>query len=255
VSVRRARALQAFLRASAASGRTVVPVPPFTAFVDESDALKYRSYGIPDGDVRPAAADVAALREAFRARDRLPRLEWVEEAAPRVAAALDAEGMREELRTPLMTCGPGQLAPAEAAVDDLAVSAVSDADRRETAELQRAAFGLEPLGEGEAPWSSARPHGGGVVLARAGGPAGTPVAAAVWTRVVDGCSEVAGVATAEPWRRRGLAGVVTAAAARAAFGAGAGLCVLSPGDETAQRVYARAGFRRAATMLHWSDPD
>src|SRR5919204_512336 len=44
-------------------------------------------------------------------------------------------------------------------------------------------------------------------------------------------------------------------AACAAFAAGARLCVLSPGGETAQRVYARAGFRRAATMLYWSDPD
>jgi hypothetical protein len=29
--------------------------------------------------------------------------------------------------------------------------------------------------------------------------------------------------------------------------------VLSPGDETAMRVYERAGFSRVATMLHWSD--
>jgi predicted GNAT family acetyltransferase len=66
---------------------------------------------------------------------------------------------------------------------------------------------------------------------------------------------VAGVATAAAWRRRGLAGVVTAAAARAAFAAGARRCVLSPGGAEAQRVYARAGFRGTATMLHWSDPD
>ena len=82
-----------------------------------------------------------------------------------------------------------------------------------------------------------------------------PVAAATWTAVVDGTSEVAGVATAEAWRRRGLAGVVTAAAARQAFAAGARLCVLSPGHEAAERVYARAGFRPGATILHWSDPD
>ena len=73
--------------------------------------------------------------------------------------------------------------------------------------------------------------------------------------MLDGASEVAGVATAEAFRRRGLAGLVTAAAARAAFACGARLCVLSPGTGEAQRVYARAGFRGAATMLHWSDPD
>jgi predicted GNAT family acetyltransferase len=82
---------------------------------------------------------------------------------------------------------------------------------------------------------------------------GEVVGAAVHTRVSDGISEVAGVATAEAWRRRGIAGAVTAAAARMAFDAGAELCVLSPGSDAAMRVYARAGFRRAATMLHWSD--
>jgi predicted GNAT family acetyltransferase len=81
------------------------------------------------------------------------------------------------------------------------------------------------------------------------------VAAASWTRVSEAVSEVAGVATAEEWRRRGLAGATTAAAARAAVAAGARLCVISPGDEGAQRVYERAGFATVATMLHWVEPE
>jgi GNAT superfamily N-acetyltransferase len=188
------------------------------------------------------------LRQAFRARDRLPRLEWVEEAAPSVAAALAAAGMTEELRTPLMTCAPEELVEPEADVDDLTVETVGPEGLREAANIQRIAFGGHPLEAGEEP----RPPSGGAVLARSGG---TPVSAASWTPIVDGISEVAGVATADDWRRHGLAGVVTAAATRAAFDAGAALCVLSPGNDTAQRVYARAGFSRVATMLHWSDPD
>jgi hypothetical protein len=248
-----ARALQAFLRASAAAGRTVVSVPPFTAYLTEGDPLRFLNYAIPDGDVEPSRPEIDALRRELRARDRLPRLEWVEEAAPRVAPALAAGGMVEELRTPLMACTADELAEAAADLEGLSVAAVREADLRVTSDLQRVAFGMEPLPAGAPPSSFARPRGGGAVLARAGD--GTPVAVAVWTRVIDGCSEVAGVATAAAWRRRGLAGVVTAEAARAAFVAGARLCVLSPGDDTAQRVYARAGFRRAATMLHWSDPD
>ncbi|HEX2104631.1 MAG TPA: GNAT family N-acetyltransferase [Solirubrobacteraceae bacterium] len=243
--------LQAFLRATAAAGRTVVPVPPFTAYLNPANPLRFLNYAIPDGDVEPAPAEVEALRAAFRARERLPRLEWVEEAAPRVAPVLAAAGMVQELRTPLMACGPAELVEASAEVEDLSVAPVGDADLRETSDLQRVAFGMDPHAADAPAASFVRPAGGGAVLARAGG---TPVAVAVWTRVIDGCSEVAGVATAERWRRRGLAGVVTAAAARAAFVAGARLCVLSPGDDTAQRVYARAGFRRAATMLHWADP-
>jgi predicted GNAT family acetyltransferase len=242
--------LQAFLRASAGRGRTVLRIAPFTVTIHPHDALRYLNYAIPDDGAQPDAPAIEALRAAFRRHHRLPRLEWIEEAAPAVAQALAASGMVEELRTPLMACAAEQLVQARAAVDGLTVAAVGDADLRDCARVQRAAFGEAPLAADEAP-SDARRRGGGAVLARVDG---IPVAAAAWTAVVDGTSEVAGVATAEPWRRRGLAGAVTAAAARAAFAAGARLCVLSPGDETALRVYARAGFRRAATMLYWSDP-
>ncbi len=155
--------------------------------------------------------------------------------------------MREELRTPLMACAAFELVDAPTDVAELRVEVVDSGNLRELVALQRAAFGEPPLADGESP----RAPSGGAVIAYL---ASEPVAAASWTRVVDGVSELVGIATAPHWRRRGLAGVVTAAAARKAFGAGATLCILSPGDETAMRVYARAGFRRVATMLHWSDP-
>jgi ribosomal protein S18 acetylase RimI-like enzyme len=240
--------LQAFLRASAATGRELVRIPPFTATFTPDEPLKYLNYAVPDDEAEPDADAIALLREAFSARGRLPRLEWVEEAAPSVAAALAAAEMTEELRTPLMACAPEELAEPHVDVERLTVEPVEPGDLREASNLQRAAFDQPPLGADEEPGMPS----GGTVLARSGG---MPVSAAAWTPVIDGVSEVAGVATAEEWRRRGLAGVVTAAAARAAFAAGASLCVLSPGNDTAQRVYARAGFRRVATMLHWSDPD
>jgi ribosomal protein S18 acetylase RimI-like enzyme len=244
-------ALQAFLRTSAGRGRRVERVGPFTVTIHHDDPLKFVNYAIPDDGARPEPAAIEALRAAFRAHDRLPRLEWIEEAAPDVAAALAAAGMAEELRTPLMACTEADLAALGADVPGLTVAPVGDADLRDSGNVQRVAFAVAPLAADEPP-SDPRRAGGGSVLARVDG---EPVAAATWTAVVDGTSEVAGVATAERWRRRGLAGAVTAAAAREAFAAGARLCVLSPGGDEAQRVYARAGFRRAATMLHWSDPD
>jgi hypothetical protein len=80
---------------------------------------------------------------------------------------------------------------------------------RDTVNMQRVAFGQPPLPDDEAPGDQ-RTRGGGIVVARL--PGGEIASAAVWTAVIDGTSEVAGVATAEPHRRR-LAGVVTAAAA------------------------------------------
>ena len=241
--------LQQFLRLSAANGNTVVPVPPFTAFFHDDDPLKFFNYAIPDGDLVPSAQDVARLREVFHERERLPRLEWVEECAPRVAAVLAREGMAQELRAPLMGCTPETLVDPAADVAELTVLPVGDLDLWDVKNVQRPAFGQPPIPPDEDP-GDPRLRGGGSVLARS---AGEPVAAATWTAVIGGVSEVAGVATVERWRRRGLAGAVTAAAAREAFRAGAELCVISPGGDEAQRVYERAGFRRSATMLHWSD--
>ena len=243
--------LQSFLRAVASPGRTVVEAPPFTAFLDPDDALRFVNYSIPADGAAPDAAAVERLRTVFRKHGRLPRLEWIEQAAPLVARALVEAGMREELRTPLMSCEPTDLVDANVGVEELTVAPVGEADLRETADLQRVAFGDTPLAASDEP-RDPRAHGGGAVLARC---AGEPLAVAAWTPIMDGVTEIVGVATAEPWRGRGLAGAVTAAGARAAFAAGASLCVLSPGDDLAQRVYARAGFAPVATMLHWSDPD
>ena len=100
------RDLQAFLRTSAQNGRTVVRVAPFTLTIDEHDPLRFLNYAVPDDGAEPDRDAVEALRDAFRGRDRLPRLEWIEEAAPAVASALGDAGMTEELRTPLMACTP-----------------------------------------------------------------------------------------------------------------------------------------------------
>lgn len=240
--------MQQFLREAAAPGRTVIPLPGFVAYLDPSEPLRYYNYAVPTGDVAPSADDVAALRRAFLDRDRLPRLEWLEEAAPRVASALAACGMAEELRAPLMACTADTLV--DVRIPEVEIRcAETAADLRDLAAVQRSAFGEPPLRADEAP-RDPRTSGGGAVIARIGG---EPVAVAGWSSTALGWAEIGGVATAGPWRGRGLAGAVTAAAARQVFAGGAEGCVLSPGSAVAERVYARAGFRSVATMLHWSD--
>ena len=233
--------LQAFLRASAASGREVVRAGPFQAFFDPDDDMKYLNYAVPDDGTSPTREDIEALRSAFRERDRLPRLEWVEEAAPAVVDALAAAAMQQELATPLMACARDELRIPDVDVEIVPASA---ADALDVRNMQRVAFGQPPVDSVSAETSER------TLVGRVGGVLAT---AGSWTEVIGGVSEVAGIATAEPFRRRGLAGALTAAAAKAAFEEGAELCVLSPGDETALRVYERAGFSRVATMLHWSD--
>jgi ribosomal protein S18 acetylase RimI-like enzyme len=238
--------LQAFLRATAAGGREVVRVPPFVAYFNADDELKYVNYAIPDDDAAPSGHEIEALRRTFLERDRLPRLEWIAEAAPGVAAALEAAGMRKELATPLMACTRSELVVPDV---DAEVHPFGASDAVAVRNMQRIAFGQPPLdAAGEESVSAEAPER--TLLARIDGEI---VSAAGWTEVIEGVSEIVGVATADSSRRRGLAGALTAAAAKAAFDEGADVCVLSPGDETAMRVYERAGFSRVATMLHWSD--
>ena len=232
--------LQAFLRATATGGREAVRVDPFEAYFDPRDEMKYLNYAIPDDRAEPSIEAVDALRSVFRARSRLPRLEWIAEAAPSVAGAVERAGMREELAAPLMACTRAELrGPAV----ETAITRASAADALDVLNVQRVAFG-------QAPVEDAGERSDRAMLARIDG---RVAAVAGWTAVIGGVSEIVGVATAEPFRGRGLAGALTAAATEAAFREGAELCVLSPGDDAAQRVYARAGFSRVATMLHWSD--
>lgn len=239
--------IQAFLRKTAAADRELVRVGPFQAYFHPADPLKYLNYAVPDDGAEPTPVEVAALRDAFHRRDRLPRLEWLAEAAPAVAARLADAGLQQELETPLMAVAAGNLTDVE--VPGAAVARATGRAAWEARNVQRVAFGDDPLEETAAEPPDARRNGGGTVVAPIGG---VPAAAAGWTPVIDGVSEIVGVATAEPYRGRGLAGAVTAAAAREAFAEGAALCVLSPGSDAARRVYERAGFAGIATMLHWS---
>jgi ribosomal protein S18 acetylase RimI-like enzyme len=241
--------MQRFLRATAANRREVVELPPFTAYIEPGNANRFDNFAVPDENVVPSREQIERVRSAMAERERLPRLEWIEEFAPRVAPELSRAGMVQELHTPLMACEPGDLIAASGAVDSLSIDPIGDDDLRTSADVRQAGFGNEPLPPDEAP-RDPRAKGGGGVLARSGD---EPVAVGGWTAVIDGVSELVGIATLEGWRGRGLGGAVTAALAREAFAAGAGLCVLTPADENAMRVYERAGFRRIATALHWSD--
>lgn len=97
---------------------------------------------------------------------------------------------------------------------------------------------------------AAVPNGGGAVLAVRGMLA---VAAAGWTAVEHGTSELVGVVTVAHERRRGHGGLVVAAAADAAARAGADLMWLRTNDAAAQRLYEALGFEEALGF-GWSGP-
>jgi GNAT superfamily N-acetyltransferase len=249
--------LQQYLRGAAAQGRDVERVGPFTATFDPRSANPYLSYAIPDDGARPSAEDVAALIAAYRRRERMPRLEYLPAAAPSVEAVLLAGGFEVEARLPGMTC-VARDAVALDAPDGIAIEVPqADADWRAMSAAQHAAFGVADeaaADAGEIARQRERLAAGGLALLARDVATGAVVGGGVATVPGDGVTEIAGIGVLESHRRRGIAGAITARLARDAIAAGTTTLWLTPGDDGAHRVYARAGFADTTVVLHASAP-
>jgi GNAT superfamily N-acetyltransferase len=245
--------LQTYLRHSAQRQYESVSVPPFTLFFHPSDALTFFNYAIPDSPpCDDLEAPLAALRSKFAARGRLPRFEFVEEYAPQLAPALRAAGFAEEARQALMVCTAATYSPAPD-VPGLAISELTNVSAPGEVQTfltcQRRGFGAHDTGvatEGDAEHFLRTIGAGRAFVAWL---EGQPVSAGVATAPFDGVAEVAGLATLEPFRRRGIATALTALAVRRALEQGVEVVCLTAADERAGRVYERVGFVPHATML------
>jgi GNAT superfamily N-acetyltransferase len=252
--------IQAQMRAVARRQYDAVRVPPFTLFFHATDPLPYFNYAIPDG---PAAAsgDLTApldrLEAEFHARRRVPRFEFVEAYAPRLAGALEACGFALENRAQLMVCPRGEerSAPAVSGLDVATLDAATPLEEFISfLDVQRRAFGL-PFARtpsDEVAFNLRETLGDG--FAFLGRIEGEPVATAMIQPSHDGLTELVGVSTLETQRRRGIGGFLSSAAVRAAFARGVSLAFLSAADARAGRVYEAAGFSPAGHSLFYSRP-
>ena len=75
------------------------------------------------------------------------------------------------------------------------------------------------------------------------------VGAGMFDAIWNGVTELNGIATLEPYRRKGIASSLTAYATQVAFSMGAQLAYLVPENIDASRVYQRAGYQYRASML------
>ncbi|MEV0002878.1 GNAT family N-acetyltransferase [Micromonospora sp. NPDC050980] len=227
-----------------------VEVGPFVVGVDPTTTSPHINYATPRPGSAVTAADVTALVAAFRAAGRQPRLEYVASSAPGLEALLTAAGFVVEARHTYLVCRPDTLlTPPPPAEFDL-VEPRTDDRRAALIGAQNEAFGGEPEA---APADVARlrrqQEAGAVAImavtgsgACAGGGGAAPPA--------DGVSEVAGIAVREPYRRRGLAGAITAGVTRRLFAAGAEVAWLEAGGADSWRVYRRVGYRPAGERLY-----
>ncbi len=236
---------------------------PLVLFVTTGPGWPY--YARPKRGLRPpvTAADVRAVRARQRELIIPESFEWIEEAAPEMAAAAAAAGLDVVPHPLLLLASPGPVphlppgitvrivAPEEQELDRIwAVPAVAfghlgtavgeaGAAERDKIAADHDAGTIAMLRE--------RLRSGHSVLAAAFGPDG-PVAAGSY-QAVDGVAEITGVGVLPTHRRQGLGAAVTALLAADALEGGVETVFLSATDEVVARVYARIGFREIGTAM------
>jgi GNAT superfamily N-acetyltransferase len=250
--------LQAYLRHSAQRQYESVSVPGFTLFFHPTDTLPYFNYAIPGeprgGDVGPW---LSLLGAEFEARGRRPRIEFIQEYAPGLVPALRTAGFVEEARQALMICTAETYQPAPEVVGLTIIRLTNLATASAVQEyltIQARGFdarSTKVATKGEAEQFLRMMGGGEAFVARLGEEA---VGVGMYTAPLDGVTEVVGLATLEPWRRRGIATALTGLAVQSALEDGVEVLCLTAADERAGRVYERVGFVGYATMLAYSDP-
>jgi predicted GNAT family acetyltransferase len=230
--------IQRYLRDRVAAEREPVPAGAFTLYVHPTDDHPFLNYAIPNAGAEPD--DGSALVAAARERGLMPRVEAVQPCAPWVRDLPGFE-VEDELRLMATQAPVEQESEAEIVVVRKGSPHVAGLLR-----AQMAAFDEPPpTDERIERWD------GRSVAALVDGEV---VGGASWTLVLDGMTEVAGIGVLEAYRRRGIAGALTAAATSEGFAEGASLAVLVPGHEGAARVYERAGYADASRMIHVRQP-
>ncbi|MGE5604028.1 MAG: GNAT family N-acetyltransferase [Nitrososphaerales archaeon] len=251
--------LQSYQRKAAAHTRQTIAHPPFHLYIHPTDSFRYFNYAIPDEPVEALGAEqLHSLAAAFAERDRTLRFEFLHEYTPKLRGLLDALGVPLEGENPLLVCTPETwtAVPPLGGLDIRRLTAESpDEDLAASINVGSRGFGEETrpaTPEGIADLRRRIGLGGEYFVARLGD---EPVGVGAYTVPLDGFTELVGIATLPEYRRRGIAGAVTAEMTRVAFQEGVCIAFLTAADDDASRVYQRSGFRRMGTGLAYGEPD
>lgn len=247
--------IAAYMRASA-GGRPGSRTGPFTAGLDPHSDDPMRNYAVPDHGASPGAGDIDALIAFFRRRHRVPRLEYIEEDAPRAWPALAAAGFTIERRTPVMIATPATRLTPRSPAGITIRQATSDADLTACVAVQHHAYQIPyPPGPHDIARLTRLTQRGGLaaiaVEESSGTVTGTGLIDVATDRPAIGeptVGEVAAVGVLTAFRRRGIASALSAYLARTAHSQGIGLVFLEAEPEEEQ-IYRRTGFTDATTKI------
>lgn len=242
--------IAAYMRAAAAS-RAGGRAGPFTVGLDAHSDDPMRNYAVPDHDASPGAGDIDALIRFFRHRHRIPRLEYIEEDAPRTWPALAAVGFAIERRTPVMIATPATWLTPRTPAGITIRQATTDADLAAAATVQHHAYQMpHPPGPHDIARLTRLTRQGGLVAIAVDDSSGTVAGAGLVDVTGERTSvgELAAVGVLTAFRRRGIASALSAHLARTGHSRGISLVFLEA-EPDEEQVYRRTGFTDATTKL------
>ena len=244
--------IQSYLRFAASSQRDTEQIGSFLATFNRSTTHPFLNYAIPNNNATPSQADILALISAYEGRKLKPRLEYLAQLAPLVEPALIITGFTVEGRFPVMVCTPGHEKAMPLPDNIELVLPISDSELLDMVTVQHEAYGeSSPTKEDVDRLSESLTMGGIAVLAR-DATTGEPAGAGQLTIPGEMTTEIAGIGVRASFRRRGIAGAVTARLLSEAFAAGVSVAFLTPGHDEEARIYSRAGFVPIGEILHIS---
>ncbi|MBZ0160020.1 MAG: GNAT family N-acetyltransferase [bacterium] len=232
-------------------GCLVAIAHPFVLFVnDEITVSSYNYADIVPWSAMPSRERIDEVMAHYRARGHSPHFNFTLETAPEglIKALQSADCALKSHKYVMFQHEPGD-PPVPA---DVRLGQTGPEDMPAAGRILSVSFG-----SGESAWQEPTLRARLVTRMRAAGMRQLGVwvdgqlAAAVHLHTAVGVGHITGMATAPEFRGRGLAGLLTAYAARCARDEGAAFVALEVATPEAERVYARVGFRRAAERVEY----
>jgi ribosomal protein S18 acetylase RimI-like enzyme len=232
------------------AGTELISVGPFRVVVSgEPGADSWVTLVDGDVDQSDVQGAVGRLRSMFARRKAELQIEFNESVAPQAGAWLEACGMTQAERNPLMACRPDgfkpfaadgvvlkQLTRSSTASDLAAFQEIRWTDGGEAARPVPAVARLKK--------DLAAPNSVYLLALFDGRIAGTGV-----SHSLKGAAEIVGIVTRIESRRRGVAATVSSELVSRHFAQGGDFAFLDAASEEAARVYERLGFVRFGANL------
>ena len=238
------RRLQDALIESTKPSRDCTEAGGFMIMLTPDDPLVWINYAVPVAE----ANNVDKMITVFQQANRTPLLEFFLDLWPETVSALEQKGFVCEKRMPIMVLKRQEWKGLPHAHD---IRIVDETTFHQVNQMLAGAFGMEPSEQ-----KTEDPLDDPTFQRIANGTTLTSVA------IVDGqvvgagfgigtptIREIAGIGTKASHRKQGIASAVIAHLLDQFFGAEGEIAWLTPGDDTAQSVYANLGFRTVAEQV------